>query len=191
MSKANPPAGLPVVLELAALPREQIGPFIILGVDKTAGKEQIEAAWAQRVIWARKEQIKTPLEDINWAREIMNDHDRRIRADAASLNMDTSEGVLRRLGERFAGLAKNETACRPLDVELPLADYSPAVEVPDIAEERRAIPVGEVPLEIPAVAVLVEELLREPLDPWQVDLGKPSSPSTPDFPSAPEDAAGY
>src|ERR1700674_3170594 len=104
MAAPNHPQGLPVVLELAALPREQVGPFIILGIDKTAGKEQIEAAWAQRVIWARKHQIKTPLEDVNWAREVINDHDRRIRADAAALNMDTSEGVLRRLRERFAGL---------------------------------------------------------------------------------------
>jgi hypothetical protein len=190
MAAPNHPQGLPVVLELAALPREQVGPFIILGIDKTAGKEQIEAAWAQRVIWARKERIKTPLEDINWAREVINDHDRRIRADAASLNMDTSEGVLRRLRERFAGLAKNEQGCRPLDVELPLADYSPAIPVPDIAQERQAIPVGEVPLEIPAVAVLVEELLREPLDPWKLDIGEPSSPSTPDLPSTPEGAPG-
>jgi hypothetical protein len=166
------PQGLPVVLELAALPRDQVGPFIILGIDKTAGKEQVEAAWAQRVIWARKDQVKTPLEDINWAREVMNDSDRRIRADAASLNIDTSEGVLRRLRERFAGLAKNEPGCRPLDVELPLADYSPDIPVPDMAEERQRIPVGDVPLEIPAVAALVENLLREPLDPWQLDLGE-------------------
>jgi len=171
------PQGLPVVLELAALPREQVGPFIILGIDKTADREQIESAWAQRVIWARKDQIKTPLEDVNWAREIMNDNERRIRADAASLNIDTSDGVLRRLRERFAGLAKNEPGCRPLDVELPLADYSPDIPVPDIAEERRAIAVGEVPLEIPAVAVLLENLLLEPLDPWQLDIGERGAPA--------------
>jgi hypothetical protein len=184
------PHGLPVVLELAALPREQVGPFIILGIDKTADKEQTEAAWAQRVIWARKDQIKTPLEDINWARETVNDHDRRIRADAASLNIDTTAGVLRRLRERFAGLAKNEPGCRPLDVELPLADYSPAIPVPDIAEERQAIPVGEVPLEIPAVAILVEALLGEPLDPWHLDIAPSASPPMPDLPSSPPGTSG-
>jgi hypothetical protein len=170
MTRPNQPPGLPVVLELAALPREQVGPFIILGVDKTADKEQIESAWAQRLIWARKNQIPTPLEDINWAREIMNDNEKRTRADAASLNVDTSEGLLRRLRERFAGLAKNEPGCRPMDVELPLADYSPPIPVPDLDQERRAIPLGEVPLEIPAVAKVLEDLLREPVDPWQLDL---------------------
>ncbi len=40
----------PVVLELAPLPREQLGPFIILGIDKDATAEEIEAAWAKRVI---------------------------------------------------------------------------------------------------------------------------------------------
>jgi hypothetical protein len=165
-------AGQPVILQLAPLPREQVGPFIILGIDKTADKEQIEACWAQRVIWARKDQIHTPLEDVNWAREVMNDNERRIRADAASLNIDTSDGVLRRLRERFAGLAKNDPGCRPLDVELPLADYSPPIPVPDIAEERKAIPVGEVPLELPAVAVLLENLVREPIDPWKLEIGQ-------------------
>jgi hypothetical protein len=51
----------PVVLELAPLPREQIGPFLILGLDKDAGKDEIEANWARRVIWARKSQVRVPL----------------------------------------------------------------------------------------------------------------------------------
>src|SRR5215469_10419725 len=93
----------PVVLELAPLPREQVGPFLLLGVDKLADKEQIEANWAQRVIWARKGQSKVPLEDINWAREHVSDPEKRIRADAASLNADTTTGVLRRLKERYEG----------------------------------------------------------------------------------------
>ena len=32
----------PVVLDLAALPREQMGPFLMLGLDKTADKDAIE-----------------------------------------------------------------------------------------------------------------------------------------------------
>jgi hypothetical protein len=80
----------PVVLELAALPREQLGPFLLLGLDKNADAEAIEASWAQRVIWARKNQIRTPLGDINWAREVINDPDRRVRADLTSLNTDTA-----------------------------------------------------------------------------------------------------
>src|SRR5437899_5211457 len=89
-----PPPGEPVVLELAPLPREQIGPFLLLGLEKDAGPEQVEANWAQRVIWSRKNQINVPLEDINWAREVINDPDKRIRADAATLNADTIDGTL-------------------------------------------------------------------------------------------------
>ena len=87
----------PVVLELASLPREQVGPFLLLGLSKDADKEQIESNWADRLKWARKQGIKVPLEDINWARDIVNDLDKRIRADAASFNIDTTEGVLHRL----------------------------------------------------------------------------------------------
>ena len=63
----------PVVLEVATLPREKVGPFLLLGVDKDADQEQIEAHWAQRVIWARKNQVNAALQEINWAREIIND----------------------------------------------------------------------------------------------------------------------
>jgi hypothetical protein len=162
MTRKTPPP-LPVVLELAPLPREQVGPFLLLGLDKTAGKEEIEANWADRVKWARKGLIKTPLEDVNWAREVIRDPDKRVRADAASLNLDTTAGVLRRLSERYGGTA---AGARPLDVEKPLADYTPAGEVPDPDAERAAVTVPDVPAEVPAARQLLERLAREPLDPW-------------------------
>src|SRR5262245_31389802 len=135
MAKNQPPP-MPVVLELAHLPREQIGPFLLLGVDKVGGKDQIEACWAQRLIWARKNQIPTPLEDVNWAREALNDTDKRIRADAASLNLDTTDGVLRRLRERYAA---GGAGCRPLDVEKSLRDFTPDIPVPELDEVRKSI----------------------------------------------------
>ncbi len=92
----------PVVLELATLPREQVGPFLLLGLDKAADQKAIDAHWADRLKWARKGQSKVPLEDINWAREVLHDTERRIRADAASLNADTSDGVL----AQFAALRR-------------------------------------------------------------------------------------
>src|SRR5436190_11562664 len=127
MSK-SPTAG-PVVLELAPMPREQIGPFLLLGLDKTADKKAIDANWAQRIKWARRNILKAPLEDINWARDIVSDLDRRIRADAASFNIDTTEGVLHRLAERYEN-SKPAAACQPLDVEKALADYTPPAELP-------------------------------------------------------------
>jgi hypothetical protein len=90
-------------IELADLPREQVGPFLLLGLDKSATKEEVDAHWADRLKWARKQLIKVPLEDINWARETLNDVERRVRADAASLNVDTTAGTLRRLAEQTVG----------------------------------------------------------------------------------------
>ena len=183
-----------VVLELAPLPREQAGPFLLLGVDKLADKEQIEANWAQRVIWARKGQNKVPLEDINWAREQLNDLEKRIRADAASLNADTTALFLRRLKERYDGKLSPAPGCTPppspsplppaaggegrvrgpapLDVEKPLAGYAPPTEIPDAGELRAAIVVPDIPQEFPAVQQLLDEFLAQPLDPWKLDIGK-------------------
>jgi hypothetical protein len=174
---------VPVVLELAPLPREQVGPFLLLGVEKTADKEQIEASWAQRVIWARKGQIKTPLEDVNWARETINDPDKRVRADAASINLDTTTGVLRKLAERYGGT--RPAGGQPLDVEKALADYTPAGEIPDPAAERAAIVVPDVPQEMPAARELLAQLVSDPLDPWALPLpsllvGQVSNLSGPD-----------
>jgi hypothetical protein len=164
----QPPPPLPVVLELAPLPREQVGPFLLLGVEKDATPEQIEANWAQRVIWARKGVIKTPLEDINWAREVLRDPERRARADAASMNLDTTAGTLRQLGERFAG--PRPVTCRLLDVEKNLSDFTPAIAVPDPDAERAAVTVPEVPLEVPGVRPMLEQFVNQPLDPWELPL---------------------
>lgn len=169
----------PVVLELAPLPREQLGPFLILGVEKDADQQQIEANWAQRIIWARKNQLGIPLEDVNWAREVISDMDRRIRADAASLNLDTIEGALRRLAARFGGSQAGGPSWEPLDSEQDLSDYTPAVEWPDPAEVLQAIRVPEPPSDLPAVGWLLEQLCQEPLDPWAVSLPCDSNPDSP------------
>jgi hypothetical protein len=161
--------GMPVVLELAPLPREQVGPFLLLGLEKTADKAAIEASWAKRIIWARKAQIKVALEDINWAREVLNDKDKRIRADAASLNLDTTDGILRELAQTYGGDAP-AVRCRPLDVEKDLAGWAPAVEIPDAAAIQAAIVVPDIPEEIPAATALLDQFLREPVDPWNLPI---------------------
>jgi len=163
----------PVVLELAPLPREQVGPFLILGLPKDAGAKEIEANWAQRVIWARKNQVNVPLEDVNWAREVLNDPDKRVRADVASFNLDTLDETIKKIARRYETPGAAASTGRPQDVEKPLADYSPPVEVPDVDELRRAAAVPDVPEEFPAVAALLEQLARQPLDPWALTI--PSS----------------
>jgi hypothetical protein len=167
----------PVMLELAPLPREQVGPFLLLGLEKIAAKDQIEASWAKRILWARKDMIKVALEDINWAREVLNDKDRRIRADAASLNLDTTDGILRELAERYGGDAA-ATRCKPLDVEKNLADFSLPVEMPELQAVQNSIAVPEIPEEVPAVRTILEKYLQEPVDPWNLPIS-PSTPPTP------------
>ena len=164
------PPGTPIVLQLAPLPRTQIGPFLILGVDKDASRETIEAAWAEKIKQARRGQIKTPLEDINWAREMLTSKDSRIRCDAVSLNIDTTDGALKKLKERYQGKQQVEIRCKPIDTEKWLADYAPATTMPAVAEIRQQVRLPEMPHEVPAVRVMLESFVKEPIDPWQIQL---------------------
>jgi len=161
----------PVVLELAMLPREQVGPFLLLGLDKAADKKAIDAHWAERLKWARKGTSKVPLEDINWAREVLSDRERRIRADAASLNADTTEEVLAQFAQRY-GVEGGQASrlWQAQDSEKALADYQPPAEVPNANAVRAALTVPEVPEEVPAAPLLLERLAQQPLDPWAIDL---------------------
>jgi hypothetical protein len=166
-------SGEPVVLELASLPREQTGPFLLLGLDKTADKEKIESNWADRVRWSRKGQLKVLLEDVNWARTMLGELESRLRADSASLNVDLTEAVLGRLAYRF-GLGNNGgLRWKPVDHEKPLTDYAPPAEPPDTQAIAAAVVVPEVPDELPAVHHLLDQLTNAPLDPWALELPKP------------------
>ncbi len=166
-----PPPSTPIVLQLAPLPRTQIGPFLILGVDKDASREAIEAAWAEKVKQARRGAIKTSLEDINWAREMLTSKESRIRCDAVALNIDTTDGTLRKLRERYQGKQQQvEIRCKPIDTEKWLADYTPATPIPPVEEIRQLVKLPEIPHEVPAVRVMLESFVKEPLDPWQVQV---------------------
>ena len=159
----------PVVLELAPLPREKIGPFILLGVEKDATAEEIEARWAQRVIWARKNQIDVALADINWAREVLNDRDKRVRADAASLNVDVTSRVLKDLAQRYGAGSAGPT-WQPLQADPPLTEVAPPMGIPEPEEIRRTIPIPDVPDDLPGVNWLLDQFLKEPIDPWDLKM---------------------
>ncbi len=162
----------PVLLELATLPREQMGPFLMLGLEKDASKDEIEAHWAERIKWARKGQYNVPLEDINWARELVTDPEKRPGADAASLNADTVDGSVARVTRRF-GLTEGRAGptWEAVDEEKPLADYRLPIEVPSSESVRSTVVVPEVPQEIPGAAKVLDQLAQAPIDPWAVQLG--------------------
>ncbi len=158
--------------ESHSLPREQIGPYFLLGVDKDASAETIEAHWAQRVIWARKGQVHAALSDINWAREVLSDLTQRTRADATSLNADTAIRALRKLEERYGVTEIGGPAWEPLDVEFPLPDMAPPAEIPDTHRLCESTVPPEVPWETPACAQILDGLIREPLDPWNLPINE-------------------
>ena len=158
----------PVVLELAPLPRDKMGPFLLLGVEKDAATEPIEANWARRVIWARKNQLPVPLENINWARELLRDPERRVRADVTSLNTDVTDRVLQRLQQRYASadglLSQMRGGNRAME------EYAPEATIPDVAEVRASISLPAMPREVPAVHEMLSALATLPADPWLVEL---------------------
>jgi len=160
----------PVTLELAQLPREQIGPFLLLGVLKDADQERIEASWAQRVIWARKNQIQTQLGDINWARAELKDSERRVRADITSLNADTGDRLLARLATQYGVDGRAGPAWEPLDVPPPAVQDTRIAHVPDAQDVEKSIVLPEIPEEMPAVSRLLEQFVAQPLNPWALDL---------------------
>jgi hypothetical protein len=165
----------PVVLELAPLPREQIGPFLLLGLDKDAGQEQIEANWAKRVIWARKQQTRLALEDINWSREVLNDAGRRVRADGTSLNPDTIAGTARRLARRYSGL-DGTPLWQPLERDQPTTAHLPTLPGPDPEEVRGQIPSPVLPCEVPALARMLKNWVGICPDPWDYTGPVPKDP---------------
>ena len=112
-------------LATSPLPRERVGPFLILGVPKDADEETIEAAWAVRVLWARQGKTRIPLEDIHWARAVLRDPEQRLAADVASLNPDTAADELRRLTKLWH--LDGRPDWEPLDPDPPAVD----AEVPD------------------------------------------------------------
>jgi hypothetical protein len=175
------PTNDPVVLELASLPREQAGPFLLLGLDKTADKDTMESHWADRVRRARKNQLKIPLEDVNWARNLLADVEGRLRADSASLNIELSDGLLAQLAGRFGvGGDFGDIRWRPLERPWPMSDEGSAIDLPDANELTAGLVLPEVPDELPAVRFLLEQLATAPLDPWSFELpeaGEPARPS--------------
>jgi hypothetical protein len=157
----------PIVLDVAALPREQIGPFLILGVDKDAANAEVEAHWAQRLIWARSKQVRTPLEDVNWAKEVLLDRDRRVMADAVSLNPDTTAGELRQLLEKHGPLEPEIPTWTPLEGPPPELPEPPPNLIPEADAVRAGLTLPEIPVELPAVTRMLDELRTAELDPWQ------------------------
>jgi hypothetical protein len=163
MDKPGPNSDVP--LAVGPLSREQVGPFLILGVAKDADDATIEAAWAQRVLWARQGKTRTSLEDIHWARAILRDPEQRVAADAASLNPDVAGEELRRVA-RLWNVDGGRPAWPPIDPE----PSAVGADVPDPEAVRATMPTPAVPIELPGVARWLDEFARTPIDPWGIAI---------------------
>jgi hypothetical protein len=159
----------PVVLELAPLPREQVGPFLLLGVDKGASAEEIEAHWAERIKRVRQRQIDVELGDINWARDTLKDPERRIQADAASLNADTGEGFLSRLARELGAEVGSRPPWQPMGSEQAPPAYEPPEPLPSARDVLAELVAPPAPAGVLAVASLLTGFVEKPLDPWDLD----------------------
>lgn len=151
-------------IELAPLPRDRVGPFLILGVPKDADAESIERHWARCVLWARQGKTRTALGDIHWAREILRDTERRLAADIGSLNLETSGDELRRLNSHYH-LDPPQAAWMPVEPE-----SMAAADLPDPDVERAKLPPPDVPVQLPAVQEWLTAWARAGDDPWAVSL---------------------
>ena len=159
-------------IELAPLPRERVGPFLILGVPKEASAATIEARWAQCVLWARQGKTRSPLGDVHWAREVLRDPEHRLDADAASLNTDVAGSELSRLAAVFH-LESRTPGWTPLDPDLPPLR---SADIPEVAEIRSSVPAPEVPVELPGVGRWLADFAHAALDPWSIPLPPKVSP---------------
>ena len=53
---------------------------------------------------------------------------------------------------------------------LPLSEAVPPVENPDAEEIRKAIPIPEVRDDLPGVSWMLDQFLKEPIDPWDLKI---------------------
>jgi hypothetical protein len=89
----------PVVLDLAPLPKEKMGPFIILGVAKEATPKEIESAFQERLLGIQAGDFPLGEEDIHWAKERLSDPEDRLNADVVSMNAEILNSPIRRMNK--------------------------------------------------------------------------------------------
>jgi hypothetical protein len=151
-------------IELAPLPRNRVGPFLILGVAKDADAVTIEARWAKNILWSRQGKNLTPLGDVHWAREVLRNPDQRFAADVASLNSDVVGDDLRKLADLYH-LDQTRPTWTPADPEPSPMRGS---EIPDPNEVKATLPAPEIPTELPGVARWLAEFAQAAIDPWSI-----------------------
>ena len=57
-----------------------------------------------------------------------------------------------------------------MQVDQPPSENLPPVHIPDPEEIRRAIPIPEVPNDLPGVGWMLDQFLKEPIDPWDLKI---------------------
>jgi hypothetical protein len=143
-----------------------MGPFLILGLDKDASPEEVDKAWRERLQWVEQGWSNVSCDDLNWAHDVLLDPERRVAADAASLNPDTLAQPCRHLLTTSESADWEQPSWPILDDAWPELPPFP----PDLPENRAsevgAAPIPEIPREVPALTRLIKQWLDRPIDPW-------------------------
>ena len=165
----------PVVLELATLSREQIGPFMLLGLDKSADKEQIDKHWADRVKLGAQAAHQGPAAKTSTGRTRSSRTSTGASAPTRPASTPTRRTASsRKLCDRYG--VGNGSPGRGCGSRLTTRSRWPT-----ICPRRRCPTADDGPRrhhwssrrcreELPAVAVLLERLAQLPLDPWAFEL---------------------
>jgi hypothetical protein len=147
--------------------RERAGPFLILGIDKDADAATIAAQFERQRHAVQAGLCHWTLDDLDWARNELQDAKQRLAADLNSLDVDLASGEIHRLA-RLYSLADGRPGWEPLDPE-PKVELMPpaAVSVERLVAD---VPQPDVPLEIPAINRWLDQFAHQVADPWTTEL---------------------
>jgi hypothetical protein len=147
--------------------RDDVGPFIVLGVDKDVDAATLHARVAERLRQIDRGECRFTRADVEWARDVLRDRKSRLRADVDHLNPDLASGALGRLA-RLYHLDGAPPGWEPLDPE-PVADL-PGLDAIDVQALAAGLVPPEAPLHFPTLDHWAARRLEIGDDPWAENL---------------------
>jgi hypothetical protein len=147
--------------------REMAGPFLILGVDKDVDDAKIESQYELQRAAVERGECHWSIDDLEWAKRILNDPYRRLEADLDNLNSDLASGEVHRL-QRLYHLDGSPPGWEAIDPEPPID--LPNNDAIDPLTLTKDIPTPEIPFELPAINAWLEQFAAAITDPWTMEL---------------------
>lgn len=143
-----------------------VGPYIILGIDKDADPATLPEVCARRVEAARAGELTWTEEQIVAALEVLHAPEERLESDVESFNTDIASGEVRRLA-RLYRVDGGGPAWEPMDPEPPTELTELTFDAAGLAAEA---PAPDVPLELPSVETWLTQYAAGASNPWTSEL---------------------